>query len=158
MVEQWDTEAFDAIDLASDLAKGSVNLDSSWRVPPVHTKTWFHTGVYIDGDKISCYLAHEYFGALSTASSQDFETFLDSLLDNTVLPPETANFDEILEACRSLKGRVLRTEVYSEDQSATSSIPYLTSETNYSVVSVQVLPDSNGHSAFIVAPRETITY
>ena len=158
MVEQWDTEVFDATARPSTLAGGSVNLDSPWRVPPVHTKTWFHTGAFIDGDKISRYLAHEYFGAPSMSSTQDFESFLDRLLEDTVLPPEATEFDEILEACRSIKGRVLRTEVYSEDESSSTSIPYLTSETNYTVVSVQVRPDYNGHSVFMAAPRETITY
>ncbi|WP_281274366.1 SpvB/TcaC N-terminal domain-containing protein, partial [Allorhizocola rhizosphaerae] len=40
MVEQWDTAEFEALVPAD-------NVDAASHVPPVHTKTWFHTGVHI---------------------------------------------------------------------------------------------------------------
>ena len=62
MVEQWDTEQFAAF------AGGSVpadNIDAASHVPPVHTKTWFHTGVYLGGDHVS-----DYFAGLLNAIDQ----------------------------------------------------------------------------------------
>ncbi|KPK82811.1 MAG: hypothetical protein AMS27_13905, partial [Bacteroides sp. SM23_62_1] len=54
MVEQWDTEEY-----ASFAADGAfppgVNTNLVSHVPPVKTKTWFHTGAYINGKKISRY-------------------------------------------------------------------------------------------------------
>ncbi len=45
MVEQWDTEEFAALS-AGGPAPAGTNVDASSHVPPVLTKTWFHTGVY----------------------------------------------------------------------------------------------------------------
>lgn len=43
MVEQWDTEEFAALTASGDLPVGN-NIDDASHVPPVLTKTWFHTG------------------------------------------------------------------------------------------------------------------
>ena len=62
MVEQWDTEQFAA------LAGGAVpadNIDAASHVPPVHTKTWFHTGVYLGREHIS-----DYFAGLLNATTR----------------------------------------------------------------------------------------
>ncbi len=56
MVEQWDTEAFAA--LAADCAlPETTNLDAASHVPPVLTKTWFHTGIHVGGDQVSNFFA-----------------------------------------------------------------------------------------------------
>ena len=41
MVEQWDTEEFAALAGGGVIAE---NYTVASHVPPVHTKTWFHTG------------------------------------------------------------------------------------------------------------------
>ena len=38
------------------------NIDAASHVPPVHTKTWFHTGVYLGGQRVSNF----YAGLLDT--------------------------------------------------------------------------------------------
>ncbi len=43
MVEQWDTESF-ALLAADGMLPPASNIDSASHVPPVLTKTWFHTG------------------------------------------------------------------------------------------------------------------
>jgi hypothetical protein len=30
-------------------------------VPPVLTRTWYHTGIYLEGGCISRHMAHEYY-------------------------------------------------------------------------------------------------
>ena len=37
------------------------NVAAASNVPPVLTKTWFHTGVYLHGGRISRHLDHEYY-------------------------------------------------------------------------------------------------
>jgi hypothetical protein len=44
MVEQWDTEQF--APYRAEHSPGRQHRAAS-HVPPVHTKTWFHTGVYL---------------------------------------------------------------------------------------------------------------
>ncbi len=72
-------------------------------VPPAHSKTWFHTGVFLGRDQVSRYFAGlmdaqdtgEYYRAPG-CSDADAKN---SLLDDTVLPPGLTP-DEEREACR----------------------------------------------------------
>jgi hypothetical protein len=59
-VEQTDTEAY------AELAKGNLfpvgtNEEESSHVPPVQTRTWFHTGAFIDREHLSQLFAEEYY-------------------------------------------------------------------------------------------------
>src|SRR6266508_369315 len=56
MVEQWDTEEFAALSQGGAFPTGE-NIDESSHVPPVCTKTWFHTGVYLGRDRVSNFFA-----------------------------------------------------------------------------------------------------
>jgi RHS repeat-associated protein len=151
MVEQWDTEDF--------LTNASaVNIDETWHVPPMHTKTWFHTGVYIDNDEISRHLAYEYFGAPSRNDTPAFGEYLKTLLDDTVLPEGLSDITQVREACRSLKGHVLRKEIYADDGTEKATLPYAVTESNYTIELLQAQPDFHLHSSFTVHPREALTY
>jgi len=74
-------------------------------VPPMLTKTWFHTGASLDGRRISKQFEKEYYreddpslGATGLSDEQQEAM----LLDDTVLPTDISP-DEIHEACRALK-------------------------------------------------------
>ncbi len=56
MVEQLDTEEFAALS-AGEALPTSDNIDAASHVPPVHTKTWFHTGVYLGREHVSNFFA-----------------------------------------------------------------------------------------------------
>jgi RHS repeat-associated protein len=150
MVEQWDTEEYDIL-IKSFLPVG-LNIESTSHVPPVHTKTWFHTGVYLDGTKISKQFEEEYFKEPGL-STDELEKLL---LSDTVLP-DKLSLDEECEACRAMKGSILRQEIYADDNSAKSGIPYSVSERNYTINNVQPT-GPNKHAVFFVHPRETIDY
>src|SRR5215218_470580 len=118
MVEQWDTEEYAA------LAAGppATNLDAASHVPPVLTRTWYHTGAYQGGEQISRALAHEYHGAPppdGPEADARWAAFEATLLPGTVVEAATPELsaDELREACRALKGAVLRQEVYALDGS-----------------------------------------
>jgi RHS repeat-associated protein len=165
MVEQWDTEQFAA------LAAGNVAADNiafASHVPPVHTKTWFHTGVYLGGDHVSNYFAGllnatdqgEYFRepGLSDTEARDL------LLPDTELPAGLS-LEEQREACRALKGSMLRQEVYADDAgpSATheqierAQTPYTVTEQNFTIRALQPR-GANRHAVFFTHAREAISY
>nr|MBA2714523.1 VCBS repeat-containing protein [Rubrobacteraceae bacterium] len=59
MVDQFDTEEFAAL-AANGTLPEATNIDAASHVPPVHTKTWFHTGAFLDRDHISRQFEGEY--------------------------------------------------------------------------------------------------
>ena len=60
MVEQWDTDEIGAFRAPDAPPRGDNELPEA-HVPPVHTKTWFHTGVYLGREHVSNLLAGEFF-------------------------------------------------------------------------------------------------
>ena len=115
-IDQLDTEDFATFSAPGDYPAGD-NWDDASNVPPVLTKTWFHTGVFLDGTRISRYLAHEYFRE-------------GQVLDDTILPDGLTAF-EAREACRALKGSTLRQEVYALDGAEAERAPYTVVENNF---------------------------
>src|SRR5262249_24612102 len=132
MVEQWDTEEFAALNADQQLAPAT-NIDASSHVPPVLTRTWFHTGVFMDRLHVSNFFAGlidaqdtgEYFREPGLEDDQARRL----LLDDTVLPPGMSAAEE-REACRALKGSMLRQEVYALDGTHRESCPYSVTEQN----------------------------
>jgi RHS repeat-associated protein len=165
MVEQWDTEEINRIQ-PEDTTSDSTNLDAASFVPPVHTKTWFHTGVYIDRERISSFFAQtEYYRQpeyrippdATEAQRKIIEAkFEASLLPDTILPAGLTPQEE-REAARSLKGSILRQEIYALDGSDKQSHPYIVSERNHEIRLQQRL-QTNRHAVFFAHDRETIHY
>ena len=160
MVEQEDTEQLAALVSSETLPVGG-NVDAASHVPPVLTRSWFHTGAYLDRQQISTYLAHGYYPPGEHAVPEALAWRLDdSVLDGvTTLEGER-------EACRALKGRPLRQEVYALDGTPAQPHPYSVVEHNYTVRQLQPAaagqPSSNQpavaqHGVFAVDPRETVT-
>ncbi|MFI9836279.1 SpvB/TcaC N-terminal domain-containing protein [Nonomuraea sp. NPDC051941] len=149
MVEQWDAEEFGTL-TGYDPANDDAAVSAS--VPPIHTKTWFHTGLYFGHQGISTHYAADYFHepGLSAAEADAM------LLDDTVIP-FSLSFVEEREACRALRGSRLRSEVYADDHSARAALPYTVVEQNFTIQCLQ-RRGSNRHGVFMVHPRESITY
>ena len=145
MVEQWDTESF-AHYISSASGSTTSIIEQDLYVPPVYTKTWFHTGAYLDRQSISQHFAHEYYSGDAQAA----------LLPDTVLP-SGLNAQEEQEACRSLKSRILRQEVYARDNSALSAIPYSVTEHTYAIRLIQPVL-SNPHAVFYANEQEAINF
>ena len=157
-VEQWDTEEFGVLNATDGVGTGT-NLDASFYVPPVLTKTWFHTGAYRQGKRISRFLEDEYYreGDPTQGGSELTKDEVEAmLLDDTVLPDGLAAID-MPEAVRALKGGVLRQEVYAVDGKPESDRPYSVSERNYTIELVQPR-ESNRHAVFFTHARETIDF
>ena len=159
MVEQWDTEEFAALSAGSAFPAGD-NVEESSHVPPVLTRTWFHTGAYFGRDRVSKYFAGllvagdagEYYRepGRTDAESRQF------LLDDTMLPA-ALSAEEERESCRALKGAMLRQEIYALDGSDKEPHPYTVTEQNFGIRCLQPQAD-NPHAVFFAHPREAISY
>ncbi|RWX52035.1 Repeat domain-containing protein, partial [Candidatus Electrothrix marina] len=158
MVEQWDTEEFGAL---QEAGLEATNLDPAFQLPPVHTKTWFHTGVWLERDRVSQQYAREYYGAPQPGTAEDYEGELAAFMENQLLPdtvlPSGLSVEEAREACRSLKGAMLRQEAYALDGSDKAEHPYTVTEQNFTVQLLQSRGD-NPHGVFFTHPREAISF
>ncbi|RKK82854.1 hypothetical protein BFJ68_g16267 [Fusarium oxysporum] len=143
-VEQTDTSNFE-----THTGSLPTNAATAWNVPPVRAVTWFHTGAYFNNQVMSELLSKEYFSGHESHSS--------TMLQHTIVPPDCTEGAQQMEACRALKGRVLRVEVYSDDASNRAHIPYSVQETNFTVLPTQPIQDAHLHGVYHVHPRESVS-
>ncbi|NEQ65988.1 MAG: sugar-binding protein, partial [Symploca sp. SIO2D2] len=128
-------------------------------VPPVLSKTWYHTGAWLrptpspsqEGKKesLSKQYEPEYFQGDAEAHQ-----FPDSVFDANGQEPDSASWRE---AHRALKGMVLREELYGLDDSAQQADPYTVSQSNYRVKLIQPQGE-NKYGIYFVHPQESLTY
>ena len=97
---------------------------------------------------MSRHLAHEYYREPHESSG--------ILFDDTILPGDLAP-EEAREACRSLKGSMLRQEVYALDGTVESPRPYTALESNYTIRPLQP-GEWNRHAVFFTHARESLTF
>jgi RHS repeat-associated protein len=145
-VEQLDTESFSQFSGVGAFARPPRMYEERLHAAEVLTKSWFHTGFVLDRDNISQQFAHEYYAGDPEAV----------VLPDTVLPAGLTT-EESREACRVLRGQLLRQEVYALDDSPVRAHPYYVSEHNYTLVFCQPLL-ANRHAVFYSHQREMLTY
>lgn len=167
-VDQWDTEEFATLSSSSDFPQ-AVNVDATSHVPPVWTKTWFHTGAFFEKARISRHLEHEYYSESdATEGIPDLtRAQLASLLpDDTILPTNILLLDgsriaydlsgeEMREACRAFRGSMIRQEIYALDGTDESDRPYSVAEHNFTIEMLQP-QGPNRYGTFLVHPRESV--
>ncbi|MGE3663005.1 MAG: SpvB/TcaC N-terminal domain-containing protein [Pseudonocardia sp.] len=125
MVEQRDTETFGALSASGAAPAG--NIDAATHVPPVLTRTWFHTGAPPDVRPLDNAIA----GGLTAAEER--------------------------EAHRALKGSMLRREVYALDgHPQRAAHPYVVTEQSFAVRQLQPRGDRR-HGVFLAFPAESVT-
>lgn len=169
LVEQCDTESYDLFK-KEDL-HGKVSFENSskeFHVPPVLTKTWFHTGAY-DTEHLRDELFNHHKNKNSNLELS--ELFSDEyynkdpkaiLLPNTVIESSHGKIDltSLSEAYRSLRGQVLRQEIYALDAEVNpekTQHPYTVTASNFSTKMLQP-KGKNNHAIYHVRPRETLTF
>ncbi|MDX1520766.1 MAG: toxin TcdB middle/C-terminal domain-containing protein, partial [Anaerolineae bacterium] len=152
-VESWDTEIFEAFSQSEAPADfPAKRLNQELYVPPVYTKTWYHTGAYPEAGLVSNHYRQDYF----SGDEQAYQ------LPNSRFEPaiEQGNAETLRQAYSALKGRVLRQEVYAEDQTENLTLsdkPFTVTESNYQVKLLQPLANHR-HAVFLVQNLETLTY
>ncbi len=119
MVEQMDTEEFEALDAGNALLP-STNINTTSHVPPVLTRTWFHNRkLCFRRLGISRHFESEYYREPGLSDAE----YAAQLLPDTVLPSGLEGRRRAREACRALKGSMLRQEVYARDWHGTDEAP-----------------------------------
>jgi len=169
-VDQWDTEEFATL-TDSAVFPPAANLDPASNVPPVLTKTWFHTGVYFGEERISKHLEDEYYSegdssdGVASVTPAQLEAMLlpDTVLPTTVLLADSTRVaydmtsEEAREACRALRGSILRQEIYGFDGTDASDRPYTVSERDYTLEIYQP-QGPNKYAVFLAHSRESIDF
>jgi len=140
-VEQWDTEEIGSIP-DDETTSTATNLDAASFVPPIHTRTWFHTGIHLGRERVTSHFAGEYYSATG--------------LSDAVLPPGLRP-DEEREACRALKGSMLRQEVYGLDGTDKARHPYTVTEQSFTIELLQP-QGANRHAVFFTHARESLNF
>ena len=170
MVEQYDTAEMAAL-TAGGALPDATNIEPASHVPPVLTRTWFHTGAFFDGRRISKQFEHEYYregDAGDNLAGLSDEQLQSQSLDDTLLPsalrradgtrlPYSLSTEEMREACRALKGAVLRQEVYALDDTGESDRPYSVSERNYTIELLQPRAGAK-YAVFFTHAREQLDF
>ncbi|RPH30727.1 MAG: sugar-binding protein [Bacteroidales bacterium] len=152
-VEAWDTEEYE--DFVKNINNQEVNvrgLEKENYVPPVYTKTWYHTGVCIDSSKISTQYKEQYFNGDKNAYD-----FPDSVFASEIYCEDA---ETIRQAYVAMSGQVIRKEVYSDDKDTHPEIyknPYTVEESNVEVKLFQKR-EKGGYAVFMVNARESISY
>jgi RHS repeat-associated protein len=149
MVEQRDTEELGVL-TESGAFPDAANIEAASYVPPVLTKTWFHTGAYPMGAYVTRIYDEEYWSEPGLTPDQAAAM----LLPDSPLEADWTG-DEIREALRSLKGAMLRQEVYGLDGTAAAALPYTVSERNYTLNRLQPF-GGNRHAVFLTHARESL--
>ncbi len=150
-VEQVDVESFDKF------ATGNINSpfitdDYKLYQPPVKTVTWYHTGAFIDRQKIWSHFSDEYF-----------HPFNEYQLSEPNLEGANLTTEEWREALRACKGMMLRQEVYELEVDAEKDhqdIPVRLFTTAFHTCDIRMLQSMavNRHAVFHVTESEAITY
>ena len=167
-VDQWDTEELATLASSDNFPQA---MEPASNVPPTLTKTWFHTGAFFGGSRISRHLVQEYYSegdssdVIAGLTQAQLEAMLldDTVLPTTVLLPDGSRIawdlsgEEMREACRALRGSMLRQEIYAVDSSDDSDRPYSVAESNFTIEVLQPR-GPNRFGAFFVHPRESIDY
>jgi RHS repeat-associated protein len=132
-VEQIDAEEF------------TVGPDTELFQAPVRTVTWFHTGAWLEKERLERELAKEYFQSGPPTLT----------LPDTVLPVGLSIQDE-REAARALRGQTLHQEVYADDgDPLLGDNPYAVTEQNFEVRMLQSSALGK-HGVFLSHPREAL--
>ncbi|BFU96282.1 MAG: RHS repeat-associated core domain-containing protein [Nitrospira sp.] len=135
--------------------------------PPIKTVTWFHTGAWLDRDKILSHFQDEYFPnwfeALRPGEANVLGGFQEHRLPEPDLIAQELSAEEWREALRACKGMVLRREIYEldVDQLADGAeVPVKLFSTAYHNCHIQRLQprNDNPYAIFLVTESESITY
>jgi len=165
-VEQVDTEDYGMFGKGNSESP-YITDDHRLYQPPIRTVTWFHTGAFLDRDKILSQYEHEYFPewfeALQPEGHNVLGGFREQRLSDPDLLAQDLSPEEWREALRACKGMVLRQEVYELDVDRLvtgEQQPVKLFSTAYHNCQIQRLqPQANNrHAVFLVTESEALTY
>ena len=164
-VEQIDFEDYGRF-AAGNAESPYITGDQTLYQPPVKTVTWFHTGAFLDRERILAQFADEYFPEWLEAQ-QAGEQVLGDFRENHLPEPDLSEAEltdeEWAEALRACKGMTLHQEVYELDVDALTldeQKPVKLFTAAYHNCQIRRLQPrgENRHAVFYVTESEAITY
>ena len=155
-VEQRDAETVDE-NLGVGRLPSYAVANSEIVLPPVVTKTWFHTGAYKRGrDLYDAYEAEWYSPSVTTEPRLSRPAIEgDNELEHA-LALTTLSAVECHQAHRAFAGSMLRQEVYAEDGSADEGKPYVVTQQSHRVRPLQPA-EGAPYAAFLPIQTETLS-
>lgn len=164
-VEQIDVEDFGAFE-KGNTDSPYITDDLTLYQPPIKTVTWFHTGAFLDRERILNQYQHEYFPNWFEAlkpGKQVLGEFKENHLPEPDLHAENLTAEEWREALRACKGLTLRQEIYELDVDTLQQgehHPVKLFSTAYHNCNIRRLQPQaeNKHAVFLVTESEAITY
>ena len=164
-VEQVDVEDYGTF-TAGNTNSPYITDDKTLYQPPIKTVTWYHTGAFLDRERILSHFQDEYFPNWlknEQPSKQVQGIFQENALPEPDLDALDLTADEWREALRACKGTMLRQEVYELDADVLANGIHkpvkLFSATyhNCHIHRVQA-KETNQHAVFHATESEAITY
>ncbi|PSL45406.1 RHS repeat-associated protein [Chitinophaga niastensis] len=148
-VDQQDTETY------TKFARNNAGniVDESLHQAPVLTRSWFHTGAFIQEGKILQQFRHEYYQQPGFTEYHVPDAHIVLPTGMLIQDVPTAVYAEALRACKNM---LLRKEIYAADGTDLAPYPYSTTEQNCHIRLLQ-LRGSNKFAVFAPALSETIT-
>ncbi|SFE35143.1 SpvB/TcaC N-terminal domain-containing protein [Nitrosomonas sp. Nm166] len=152
-VEQVDTEHYGKF-TAGNTASPYITDDHQLYQPPIKTITWFHTGAFLNRERILSQFQQEYFRS---------GRFTENVLPEPDLAVQNLSVEEWREALRACKGMMLRQEIFELDVDALTRGEeqrvklFSTAYHNCHIQRLQPRAD-NRHAVFLVTGSEAITY
>lgn len=129
---------------------GQVNSEQNPEyVAPSLSRTWYHTGAYIEDAALSRQYAEEYY-----AGDKQAFAFPDSMIDWGSVVPDGAT---IRQAYVAMTGTELRSEIYGLDDSPQSKHPYSIREFNF-LLQLRQARGTNPYAIFYVHTQQELTY
>lgn len=170
MVEKKDTETFEHW-----VKSGASNVtEATLHQEPVITKTWSHTGAFLQKDKILAQFAKDYWYEEMERRGFSVSQNEKELLEASIITSEGMDFslidhlssEEWRQAHRACKGMMLRTEIFAQDAIKYGNTdeahrkeltPYTVATHNCTIELLQP-KGNNKHAVFIVMESEAIEY
>jgi RHS repeat-associated protein len=143
-VDQLDAESLPGQSGIGTFTGAPPSSDEEFTLPPVWTRSWYHTGAYVDRVDIARRLTEEFYSGDPEAPT---------LGENAL--PATVDAEQSREACRALRGRFLRQEIYAQDGLPASVHPYAATQHRYRVDLLQP-PAGSSYGAFYAWELESI--
>lgn len=150
LIESWDTESYEAFqDTYQNPDYPVTSLNEELYVPPVYTKSWYMNGC--NGNDYTL-LMQDYAGEYFNGDTHAYPFPLNKLPDLASLDDQTT-----AGAYLALAGKLIRKEIYGDDNSVVSINPYQVEQSSYEVTLLQAATPHNP-AVFRTDVREKITY
>lgn len=161
MVEQLDTEVFS--DYHRDGLHGTAvkfdKVDEKHFAPPTLTKTWFHQGPVGEelGEWQELDLSNEYWNGdpQLLEHTDQVKAFLKTIDSNHAVLTTRERRAIKRDALRTLRGSILRTELYALDGSPLQDRPYTVTEQAYGLQEIEPPGVNKRHRLHIFFPHST---